>query len=862
MSLAPGTRLGPYEITAPLGAGGMGEVYRARDAALGREVAIKILPDFVFTEPERLVRFEQEAKAAAALNHPNIVAVYQFGTYEDRPYLVTELLEGETLRDRLYHGPLPLRKAVDYGIQTAHGLGAAHKKGIVHRDLKPENLFLVKDGRVKILDFGVAKILQSDDDDAPIADSAHLPTVDTKPGVVLGTWGYMSPEQVRGQHVDQRSDIFALGAILHEMVTGKRTFGRETSADTISAILHHEPAAISQAVPKMPVGLQRVVNRCLEKNADQRFQSASDLAFALEALSESGLTSTATRVDAKVQRARKRSVLAAAALGILASVFALGYWLARPTSGPKAVHYVQLTHDGQPKSLLGTDGARLFLGLGTFPYQGGAEMPTAGGEPRVIAMPSAHAVPLVLSPDGSSLLAVDGQGVPPSGPLWSVPVTGGSPRRLGELSGETGSWSPDGRMIAYGKHNELFIADASGTGSRKLCAVDGDINSIVWSPDGQRLRLDSSQTVGQHQFWEVSATGSNQKQLLAGWHVPPDECCGRWTDDGEYFVFQSNNQIWALPATDFLHRTPSPIQLTASPMSLSSPVPGKDGKKLFVVGDVHRGELMRYDSTTRQYSPFLAAISAEYVAFSNDGQWVAYVTYPEGTLWRSKVDGSERMQLTYPPMYPMLPRWSPDGKKILFFEFERAGKPSRIYEISTDGGTPNEVMPSDPNHEVDPNWSPDGSKVVFAGNPSQSNSEIKVFEVASGKVSSLPGSQGMFSPRWSPDGRYIGALSADSSRLMLFDIQSGKWIELAEGSFGWLNWSHDGRSMYFLDQGGKGGVVRIRISDHKPEQVLALDGFKTTGRYGGSLALMPDDSPLLLREAGTQDVYALDWEKP
>ncbi len=842
----------------------MGEVYRARDTALGRDVAIKVLPDFVFTEPDRLVRFEQEARAAAALNHPNIVAVYQFGTYEDRPYLVTEVLEGETLRDRLHHGPLPFRKAVDYGIQIAHGLAAAHLKGIVHRDLKPENLFLVKDGRVKILDFGVAKILQPDDGDAAGPDSAHLPTVDTQPGVVLGTWGYMSPEQVRGQGVDQRSDIFALGAILHEMVTGKRTFARQTSADTISAILHDEPAAITQTVPSMPLGLQRVVDRCLEKNADERFQSASDLAFALEELSDTALTSTssATRIQAKVQRARRRAALVAAALGILAGAFALGYWLARPASRPKAINYVQLTHDGQPKSLLGTDGARLFLGLGAFPYQGGAEMPTAGGESRIIAMPSAHAVPLVLSPDGSSLLAVDGQGVPPSGPLWSVPVTGGSPRRLGDLSGETGSWSPDGRMIAYAKHNELFLADASGTGSRKIFSVEGDINSIVWSPDGERLRLESSQTVGQHEFWEVSTTGSNQRRLLAGWHVPPDECCGRWTADGEYFVFQSKNQIWALPVADFLHRSPAPIQLTSSPMSLSTPIPGKDGKRLYVVGDVHRGELMRYDAKTHQFSPFLAAISAEYAAFSRDGQWVAYVTYPEGTLWRSKVDGSERMQLTYPPMYPMLPRWSPDGKTILFFEFERASKASRIYEISTDGGTPRELIPSDPNHEVDPNWSPDGTKVVFAGNPSQSKSEIKVFEIASGAMSSLPGSQGMFSPRWSPDGRYIGALSADSSRLMLFDTQTGKWAELAHGSFGWLNWSHDGQSMYFLDQSGKGTVMRIKVGAHTSEQVLALGDFKTTGRYSGALALMPDDSPLLLREAGTQDVYALDWEKP
>ena len=858
--LGLGEKVGPYEILAVLGAGGMGEVYRARDSALGREVAIKILPDFIFTEPDRLARFEQEAKAAAALNHPNIVAIYQFGTHEGRPYIVSELLEGETLRQSLERGPLSLRKAVHYGVQTAQGLATAHRRGIVHRDLKPENLFLTRDGLVKILDFGVAKILESDENDGVGMDSAHLPTVATNPGVILGTWGYMSPEQLRGIAVDQRTDIFALGAILHEMVTGRRTFDRPTSVDTISAILHEEPSAISETVPRMPLGLQRVVDRCLEKNADQRFQSASDLAFALEALSDSSLAETGGRTQKNVWRERRPIAIVAAGVLALTGAVVLGYSLARPTAGPKATRYVQLTHDGQPKALLGTDGVRLFLGIGPFPYQGGAEMPVEGGEPRYIPMPSPHAVPLGISPDGAHLLVVDGQGVPSSGPLWAVAVTSGSPRRLGDMSGETGAWSPDGRMIAYARHNELLIADAAGTGSRKLSSIHGDVGSIVWSPDGMGLRFDSSQTVGQHELWEVSTDGNNLHRLLAGWHSPPDECCGRWTADGEYFVFQSTNQIWALPKASFLHRSPAPIQVTSGPMSLSTPIPGKDGKKLFVVGEVHRGKLMRYDTQAHQFAPFLAAISAEYAAFSRDSQWVAYVTYPEGALWRSKVDGSERMQLTYPPMYPMLPRWSPDGKQIMFFEFERGGKPSRIYVISAGGGTPRELIPSDPSAQVDPNWSADGTKVVYAGNPGESGSEIKVSDMERGKISPMPGSQGMFSPRWSPDGRYIAAMSADSSRVMLFDFGAGKWNELAQGSFGWPNWSHDGKYIYVLEQTGKGAVLRIAVANHQIEQVIALDDFRTTGRYRGSLALMPDDSPLLLREVGTQDVYVLDWE--
>ena len=291
MSLSMGSRLGPYEVLSQIGAGGMGEVYRARDTRLSRDVAIKVLPSVVSGDPERLRRFEQEARAAAALNHPNILAVFQLGTYEGAPYLVSELLEGATLRDQLKRGPLPLRKAIDCGVQVARGLAAAHEKGIVHRDLKPENLFVTKDGRVKILDFGLAKLLQYQG-----TVDVHAPTVSdlTEPGAVMGTVGYMSPEQVNGKPADHRADVFAFGAILYEMLTGKRAFQKPTSAETMSAILNEDPPGFSQLAPTTPPALQRVVHRCLEKNPEQRFQSASDLAFALEELSDaSNVSATA-----------------------------------------------------------------------------------------------------------------------------------------------------------------------------------------------------------------------------------------------------------------------------------------------------------------------------------------------------------------------------------------------------------------------------------------------------------------------------------------------------------------------------------------------------------------------------------------
>ena len=279
MPLQPGSRLGPYEIVAPIGAGGMGEVYRAKDPRLGRDVAIKVLPASLSADADRLRRFEQEAKAAGVLNHPNLTAVHDIGTHEGSPYVVQELLEGETLRAALAGGKLSIRRAIDYSLQIMHGLAAAHEKGIVHRDLKPENIFVTNDGRVKILDFGLAKLVQTDD--KPQATNLPTEAAGTEPGVVLGTLGYMSPEQVRGRPADARSDIFSFGAILYEMLSGKRAFHGDSAADTMSSILKEDPPDISVTNQSVPLGLDRIVRHCLEKNPEQRFHSAHDVAIDL-----------------------------------------------------------------------------------------------------------------------------------------------------------------------------------------------------------------------------------------------------------------------------------------------------------------------------------------------------------------------------------------------------------------------------------------------------------------------------------------------------------------------------------------------------------------------------------------------------
>ena len=466
MSLTAGTKLGPYEVIASVGAGGMGEVYRARDTRLGRDVAIKILPSSVSDDPDRLWRFEQEARAAGSLNHPNILVVHDIGDHDHAPYVVCELLEGTTLREQLTGAPLPARRAIDYAIQIARGLAAAHERGIVHRDLKPENLFVTRDGRVKILDFGIAKLAEREPAESGDALTEHA---ETDPGLVLGTVGYMSPEQVRGQRVDHRSDIFSFGAVLYEMLAGKRAFKRDSSVETLNAILTDEPPDFPTADGTAPA-LDRVVRHCLEKSPEQRFQSARDVAFALEGVTNHSGQSAVIARAATPRASRARIAWALASLFLLTTALLSILSLRRDRSEARPVRFEIPAPDGGAfqgilgiSSVISPDGLTL------------AMIVTAADGPRLYLRTLDSTIPRLLhgtsgaynpfwSPDSQWI------GFFADGRLKRIGVAGGSPQTICVVSGSgddilpwvLGTWSNENTILFRGGDNSGSLEESPG----------------------------------------------------------------------------------------------------------------------------------------------------------------------------------------------------------------------------------------------------------------------------------------------------------------------------------------------------------------------------------------------------------------
>ncbi len=553
------------------------------------------------------------------------------------------------------------------------------------------------------------------------------------------------------------------------------------------------------------------------------------------------------------RRFRRRWLLAAA---VFVAGLGAGFWyLRRPLPPPRITKYTQLTHDGHDKYPAGTDGGRVY-----FNQDGIKQVAVTGGEvaPVPVAVPEGAGLDDV-SPDGSNLLIESDE---EGNRLWDVRIAGALRYPLG--NDWEAAFSPDGLFVCYStEEGDIYLVRNNGTEARKLASVGGRPYGLAWSPDGKFIRFFKDQ-----QLWEISSDGSNRHQLLAGWHASSSKCCGRYTPDGKLYLFLSQRsagegeQIWTLDERRGLFRRPptEPVQLTSGPLHWSAPIPGKDGKSIFAASSTQRGELSRLDMKAKQFQPFLGGISVQGVNFSKDGHFVAYVSYPEGILWKANRDGSNSVQLSDHPMYAFMPRWSPDGTQIVFSD---TSSRSEIYIVSAQGGIPRKLLPEGSGVQSDPDWSPDGHNIVFGSSfgGQDPKSVIRIFDLDSRQVTVLPGSEGKTAPRWSPDGRSIAANSFDLSTMNIFDVGTQRWSALPPKIvMAFPEWSRDSQFICFLGSEEPMGVYRMRVKGGQLEKVFDLKDWPAKDPSGW-MGLDPTDAPLLLRDISSNDIYALTLEE-
>lgn len=776
--LAAGTKAGPYEVVASIGAGGMGEVYRARDTRLGRDVALKFLPEGFARETDRLHRFEQEARAVAALNHPNILAVFDIGKLDGSPYLVSELLEGESLRAVLDRGALPQRKTIEYGVQIAQGLAAAHDKGIVHRDLKPENIFVTHDGRIKILDFGLAKLVQDPGaDDAEPDSVTRTSSSHTAAGMVMGTASYMAPEQVRGQVADPRTDIFAFGAMLYEMLSGRRAFRRDTPAETMTAVLREDPPELSGAALTISPALDRIIRRCLEKNLEQRFQSARDLSFALSALSGSDATGAARINEAPRKPPFKIWIGVAAA--VAASCVATWFAARRPAPAAR-MHFAIPVSSEVGHMALSNDGSLLVF---VSPEENSGipmlYVQRIGAAKATLLAGTEGASYPFWSPDNSYL------GFFANGRLLKVPASGGSPQVLASAFGARGgSWGTRG-VILYSPNVGVWIwrINADGTGAASLTdtiAIPGDQTHRwpVFLPDGNHFL-----------FWGGNFSNS-----------PDDRSSGIYVSslDKE----KKERRLVTLARSSFRYDSGSLYFADGQRQLVSMPF---DPSKASVSG-----------------SP---TVLVSGVGFQPSTYWAAFSAAQNGTLVYNTSTGAVLSALTWmdrsgkelsrvgEPGVIANPTISPDGRRVAVDISDQKANNVDVWLLGL-AETSNSRFTFDPTEEVVGVWSRDGASLAYRGVPV---SGLALFlKPASGlerenTILEMPGSDDVIPNSWSVDNKQLLCTHLNSSglRLDVVTVPDGKRAPFITSTSNQTNGmiSPDGKwAAYMSDESGNSEI--------------------------------------------------------
>jgi eukaryotic-like serine/threonine-protein kinase len=818
MPLAPGSQLGPYRIQSPLGAGGMGEVYRAHDTRLGRDVALKILPESFVSDRERLHRFEQESRAVAALNHPNILGIHDVGQHNGSPFLVSELLDGESLRTVLDRGALPQRKAIGYGVQIAQGLAAAHAKDIVHRDLKPENIFVTKDGRVKILDFGLAKSAPKVTAAQSDSDGITLTSPHTAAGMVVGTASYMAPEQVRGESVDARTDIFSFGAVLFEMLSGRRAFRRDTSAETMTAVLKDDPPEWADSEHPVTPELERIVRRCLEKSPEQRFQSAKDLAFALEALCGTSQASPAQTKMASPLRKR----LAAAVAAVCAMLAIVGAYFAGARSASKHANFERLTYQrGYIRGARFTpDGQNVIYSAAWEgrPYEvfnshvGDHHVRSLDLKSTMVVGVSAAGDVAVLtnvrrSPESNWMQAGTLARVPESGgaareileDVWDADISRdgkqfavvrsvGGPQQLeypiGKALFKSNGYishpriSPDGKLVAFLEHpvfgddrGFLDLVDASGNVKRLTGEAQAE-EGVAWSSDGREI-------------WHASASmDTHQERAVLA--VTPSGKSKRVFNVPGYSV------VWDIAADGRLllsHESISGAQMVASPAS----APERDVSmlgwatygalsadgKIIVFGEVGTASGRDYLVFFRRLDGSAAVEIGEgsCIGATPDGRYaIAFLPSQPTKLRILPIGAGETRTLDVAPVHAdrYLISWMPGAKEFVFLGHEGEA-PLRGYRVSLDGG-PARPLTNLPGAHFWNRISPDGKFVLETSAVANQLEQNIIVELATGKVRPAPLLQGDQPVNWDQDGSHVFVVRKGDAEATIYrvDMVSGK----------------------------------------------------------------------------------------
>jgi eukaryotic-like serine/threonine-protein kinase len=770
MPLASGTKLGPYEILAPLGAGGMGEVYRAKDTRLGREVALKVLPESFSRDADRLRRFQQEARAVAALNHPNILAIHDIGEEGGAPFIVSELLDGSSLRAELEHGPLPPRKASDYAAQIAQGLAAAHDKGIVHRDLKPENVFITREGRVKILDFGLAKLAPDARGTKAQSEGLTLTSSPTEAGMVMGTAGYMAPEQVRGATVDSRTDIFAFGAVLYEMISGKRAFRRDTAAETMTSILKDDPPELSEMDHPVAPGLERIVRRCLEKQPEQRFQSAKDLAFALEALTgATSKTAANIAIAGDVSKPRWPAFIAAAAVLGIALGAAIAWYL-RPAPSPPPTFTRVSFHRGEViRARFAPDAKTVFYS---------AKLGGGSAETYSIREDYPESAPAGLR--GALLLAISRQSqmavlMRPKyfahyqwgGTLATSPMGGSAPREVLENVFDA-DWSPDG--------NELAVLDRS---NRK------------W-----RLQYPMGKVLLESENWLSEARVSPDGKQVALFRHPPN------TDDrGDVVVVDRTGQLKTL---------------SSGWESLEGLAWAPSGKEVWFSAAQSGEQYCIHAVTTsgKERTVYCGTAPTRIVDIAPSGRVLVCTEETRGTMALVEHGAKQERDLSW-LSYSFGPRLSDDGSEVLFTDLsEQSGNDYSVYVRKSDGSPAVRLGGGGYGTDI----SPDGkwALVMFSGDPA---ARLQIVPVGPGqaRVFHWDGIQPQWA-QWFPDGHRILMLASQSGQaeaVFLTDMDGSAPKQLTLGSASWGAVAPDGQS-FIVDQNRSFFVRSMSDGTSKP----------------------------------------------